>query len=72
MSEATSSSTNDREENSLITERDIDEDSGLFQEGSFPGALEDKKQEAAIHHALPQDNTLDTNNAGSTGDKNVL
>lgn len=39
----------------LITERDIDEDSGLFQEGSYPGALPDEDQKAAINHAIPKE-----------------
>ncbi|AIQ56434.1 hypothetical protein [Paenibacillus borealis] len=43
----------DRED--LITERDIDEESGLFQEGTYPGALPDKDQKAAINHAVPKE-----------------
>ncbi|WNS41294.1 hypothetical protein [Paenibacillus sp. MMS20-IR301] len=39
----------------LITERDIDEDFGLFQEGSYPGALPDEDQEAALKHAVPKE-----------------
>lgn len=39
----------------LITERDIDEESGLFQEGSYPGALPDKDQQAAVNHAVPEE-----------------
>lgn len=39
----------------LITERDIDEESGLFQEGTYPGALPDKDQKAAVHHAVPKE-----------------
>lgn len=39
----------------LITERDIDEQSGLFQEGSYPGALPDKNQQAAVNHAVPKE-----------------
>ncbi|MGO4529580.1 hypothetical protein AB4Z30_10910 [Paenibacillus sp. 2TAF8] len=41
--------------NNLVTERDIDPDFGLFTEGSFPGALEDKDQQGAIQHAIPKD-----------------
>ncbi|WP_150265313.1 hypothetical protein [Paenibacillus tepidiphilus] len=37
----------------LVTERDIDEDFGLFQEGSYPGALPDSDQRAAVREALP-------------------
>ena len=43
----------DRED--LITERDIDEDSGLFQEDTYPGALPDKDQKAAVNHAVPKE-----------------
>ncbi|WP_342424355.1 hypothetical protein [Paenibacillus sp. FSL E2-0178] len=43
----------DRED--LITERDIDEESGLFQEGTYPGALPDKDQKAAVNHAVPKE-----------------
>lgn len=39
----------------LVTERDIDEDFGLFQEGTYPDALPDKDQEAAINHAVPEE-----------------
>ncbi|AIQ50863.1 MULTISPECIES: hypothetical protein [Paenibacillus] len=39
----------------LVTERDIDEDFGLFQEGSYPGALPEEDQEAAINHAVPDE-----------------
>ena len=43
------------EPESLITERDIDEKFGLFQEDSFPDALADQNQKEAINHALPKD-----------------
>ncbi|SEU28058.1 hypothetical protein [Paenibacillus sp. NFR01] len=39
----------------LVTERDIDEEFGLFQEGSYPGALPDQDQQGAIRHALPDE-----------------
>ncbi|MEK4062743.1 MULTISPECIES: hypothetical protein [unclassified Paenibacillus] len=42
------------DEEGLVTERDIDEQFGLFQEGSFPGALPDDDQQAAIDHAVPK------------------
>ncbi|AIQ45241.1 hypothetical protein R70723_04535 [Paenibacillus sp. FSL R7-0273] len=42
-------------EDNLVTERDIDEDFGLFQEGSYPGALPEEDQEAAINHAVPDE-----------------
>ncbi|MBY9077489.1 hypothetical protein KIH86_10925 [Paenibacillus sp. HN-1] len=45
----------DAEDEDLITERDIDEEFGLFQEGSFPDALPDDNQIEAIRHALPED-----------------
>lgn len=38
-------------EEGLVTEWDIDEEFGLFQEASFPGALPDNDQKAAINHA---------------------
>jgi hypothetical protein len=41
------------DEEGMVTERDIDDDFGLFQEGSFPDALPDKDQQAAINHAVP-------------------
>ncbi|MDQ0193644.1 hypothetical protein [Paenibacillus wynnii] len=40
------------EEDSLITERDIDDEFGLFQEDSFPEALRDKDQKEARNHAI--------------------
>lgn len=43
------------DDNGLVTERDIDEESGLFQEGSFPGALPDSDQQAAVNHAIPKE-----------------
>ncbi|WP_054938959.1 hypothetical protein [Paenibacillus ihuae] len=39
----------------LVTERDIDEEFGLFQEDSYPGALPDEDQKAAINHAVPKE-----------------
>lgn len=50
-----SSASESQEEENLVTERDIDEKFGLFQEGTYPGALPDKDQEAAIHHAVPKE-----------------
>ncbi|WP_379154372.1 hypothetical protein [Paenibacillus sp. sgz5001063] len=35
----------------LVTERDIDNESGLFQEGSYPDALPEEDQEAAVNEA---------------------
>lgn len=35
----------------LVTERDIDNESGLFQEDSYPGALPEEDQEAAVNEA---------------------
>ncbi|WP_410513674.1 hypothetical protein PaeBR_04360 [Paenibacillus sp. BR2-3] len=55
MSDTKSSKEEAHEEDSLITERDIDVDSGLFQEDTFPGALKDKDQKEAINHAIPGD-----------------
>lgn len=50
------------DEKSLITERDIDEEFGLFQEDSYPGALLNKDQKDAIHHAIlkeePEDDDI--------------
>ncbi|WP_151733180.1 hypothetical protein [Paenibacillus tengchongensis] len=43
----------------LVTERDIDEEFGLFQEGSYPAALQDDAQRAAVEHALPPKDTKD-------------
>jgi hypothetical protein len=43
------------EEETLVTERDIDEDFGLFQEDTFPDALPDKDQKDAIKHAISGD-----------------
>lgn len=43
------------EEESLATERDIDEEFGLFREGSFPDALPEEDQIEAVRHALPED-----------------
>ncbi|MFD1772724.1 hypothetical protein [Paenibacillus rhizophilus] len=43
------------EEDDLVTERDIDEEFGLFQEGTFPDALPDKDQIEAVRHALPKE-----------------
>ncbi|KUP21603.1 hypothetical protein [Paenibacillus sp. DMB5] len=45
----------ERDDDGLVTERDIDEDFGLFQEGSYPGALRDEEQKAAINHAVPKE-----------------
>ncbi|NGM84888.1 hypothetical protein G5B47_21020 [Paenibacillus sp. 7124] len=50
------------EDEDLVTERDIDEEFGLFQEGTFPDALPDRNQIEAVRDALPkeagtQDNT---------------
>ncbi|MDF9842423.1 MULTISPECIES: hypothetical protein [unclassified Paenibacillus] len=45
----------ERDDDGLVTERDIDEDFGLFQEGSYPGSLRDEEQEAAINHAVPKE-----------------
>ncbi|UQZ35030.1 hypothetical protein C2I18_16775 [Paenibacillus sp. PK3_47] len=42
------------DEEGMVTERDIDEEFGLFQEGSFPDALPDDDQQAAINHAVPK------------------
>lgn len=39
----------------LVTERDIDEEFGLFQEDSFPDALPDSDQQAAVKHAVPKE-----------------
>ncbi|MBW4084408.1 hypothetical protein [Paenibacillus sp. S150] len=36
----------------LVTERDIDDESGLFQEGTYPGALPEEDQEAAVNEAI--------------------
>ncbi|GGF83605.1 hypothetical protein GCM10010912_30980 [Paenibacillus albidus] len=36
----------------LVTERDIDEKFGLFQEGTYPGALPDNDQEQAVNEAV--------------------
>ena len=41
------------EPDSLMTERDIDDKFGLFQEDTFPDALADEDQKEAINHALP-------------------
>ena len=56
MSDNKSSKTGANESDSLMTERDIDDQFGLFQEDTFPGALADKDQQDAINHALPKEN----------------
>ncbi|KGE19231.1 hypothetical protein [Paenibacillus wynnii] len=55
MSVFKSSQAEANEPDSLITERDIDEKFGLFQEDSFPDALADQDQKEAINHALPKE-----------------
>lgn len=48
-----SSASESPEDEGLVTERDIDDEFGLFQEDSYPGALPDDDQKAAIKHAVP-------------------
>lgn len=55
MSNVNSTNKNANEPDSLITERDIDVNFGLFQEDSFPDALADQNQKEAINHALPKE-----------------
>lgn len=43
------------DEEGMVTERDIDDEFGLFQEGSFPDALPDDDQKAAMNHAVPDE-----------------
>ncbi|WP_157794177.1 hypothetical protein [Paenibacillus donghaensis] len=54
MSDKKYNARTEEESEDLVTERDIDEDFGLFQEGSFPGALPDDDQIDAINHAVPE------------------
>ncbi|MDO7907136.1 hypothetical protein Q5741_12020 [Paenibacillus sp. JX-17] len=48
----------DEEVQDLVTERDTDPEFGLFKEESFPQALKDKDQKAAMEHAIPRENQL--------------
>lgn len=59
MSEAKKDQVENVDEDSLITERDIDEEFGLFQEGSYPDALLDKDQKEAIQHAILKEEPKD-------------
>ncbi|MFM9276515.1 hypothetical protein [Paenibacillus jiagnxiensis] len=46
----------------LITERDIDEEFGLFKEDSFPAALVDRDQKDAQEHGRPDSDRANLNN----------
>ncbi|MEW4368363.1 hypothetical protein [Paenibacillus kandeliae] len=46
------------EEDNLVTERDNDEQFGLFREDSFPDSGEDEVQKRIIDNELPRDNKL--------------
>lgn len=46
---------NNQQKENLITERDIDMEFGLFQEGTYPDALPDQDKRAAVEHALPKE-----------------
>lgn len=53
----------------LITERDIDEEFGLFKEDSFPAALSDRDQKAAQEHGRPDSERANLNSPASGGGK---
>jgi hypothetical protein len=44
-----------RGDETLVTERDIDDRFGLFQEGTFPDALPDDDQKESVEHAIPKE-----------------
>ncbi|KAA9004691.1 hypothetical protein F4V43_10225 [Paenibacillus spiritus] len=46
------------EDDGLVTERDIDEEFGLFREGSYEDSLSDEDQRDAIRHGLPDEQKL--------------
>lgn len=46
------------EQDNLVTERDNDEQFGLFREDSFPDSGEDEVQKRVIDNELPRDNQL--------------
>lgn len=47
------------EDDDLVTERDIDEQFGLFKEHTFPGALTREEQQASLGHAVPDRRRID-------------
>lgn len=55
MNNPEKSSTGKKSDENLVTERDIDDKFGLFEEDSFPGSLPDNEQQAAINHAVPKE-----------------
>ncbi|MFB5679471.1 hypothetical protein ACE3NQ_00920 [Paenibacillus terreus] len=53
----------------LITERDIDEEFGLFKEDSFPEALDDPDQKATQEHGRPDSDRANLNSPAAGGGK---
>lgn len=48
----------DKEKKNLVTERDNDDEFGLFKEDSFPESAPDEIQKRVIDNELPHDNEL--------------